>query len=180
MRSRRGRSRKATLSAFLDRLQNKCLPPVAFVTSRAAGSTHPPVELRDAIVIPAGKRLDLSGVLSGAPPAELHLYLEPLDAPAGCGAVLFRLAASARTTEASDFDPRCNGLYQLSGTGDAMEGAYPATVLLAGAGQRARAQRMLDEAAGVTAQWQSAGEDERRTFLRLTLSAIQQSLRSPQ
>lgn len=170
---------QGTISAFLDRLQNKHLPPVAFVTSRAAGSAPPPVELRDAVVAHAGTLLDLSRVLSGAPPVELHLYLEPLDAPAGCGAELFKLAASAGTLEASDFDARCNGLYQLSGTGDSMEGAYPATILFVAPGQQARAERMLDEAAGATAQWQLAGEDERRTFLRLTLGAIQQSLRSP-
>src|SRR5580698_986544 len=74
---------QGTISAFLDRLQNRHLPPVAFVTSRAAGSAPPPVELRDAIVAASGTKLDLTPALSGAPPAGLPLYLEPLDAPAG-------------------------------------------------------------------------------------------------
>jgi len=169
---------QGTLSAFLDRLQNKHLPPVAFVTSRAAGAPVPPVELRDAIVTPAGSRLDLTPALSDAPPLELHFYLEPLDAPAGCEAMLFKLAASARTVEVSDFHARCNGLYQLSATDDSMLAAYPATILFVAPADAARAARTLDEAASATARWQLAGEDEKRTFRRLTLGAIQQTLQS--
>jgi hypothetical protein len=169
---------QSALSAFLDRLENRHLPPVAFVTSRAAGSAPPPVELRDAIVPSGTSRLDLSPVLSAAAPVELHLYLEPLDVPAGCDAALFKLAPHERTVEPGDFHPKCNGLYQLSGTGDTMEGAYPATVLIVNPSEQARAARELSQAVAATSQWQSAGEDERRTFLRLTLAAIQQSLKS--
>jgi len=168
---------QSTISAFLDRLQNRHLPPVAFVTSRGAGAGPPPVELRDAIVA-SGPMLDLSPALSTMPSADVHLYLEPLDAPPGCGAVLFKLAKSAHSVEAGDFQPKCNGLYQLSGTGDAMEGTYAATVLVVAPGQQLRASRLLEDARSVTAQWQSAGEDERRTFLRLTLGGIQQNLQS--
>ncbi|MDR3698218.1 MAG: hypothetical protein P4L56_01205 [Candidatus Sulfopaludibacter sp.] len=169
---------QSAISAFLDQLENKHLPPVAFVTSRAAASGPPPVELRDAVVPSGAARLDLSSVLSAAPPVELHLYMEPLDAPAGCGATLFKLPAQERSVEAGDFQPKCNGLYQLSGTGDSMEGAYPATVLIVAPADQARAAHRLAQALELTAKWQSAGEDERRTFLRLTLGAIQQSLKS--
>jgi hypothetical protein len=168
---------QSAIAAFLDRLENRHLPPVAFVTSRGAGTGPPPVELYDAVV-PSGARLDLSAVLSAVPPVEMHLYLEPLVAPSGCGAMLFQLAAQQRSVAAGDFQPQCNGLYQLSATGESMQGAYPATVLIVAPAEQARAARRLAEAAGATANWQSAGEDERRTFLRLTLGAIQQSLKS--
>ncbi len=169
---------QSALSAFLDRLENKHLPPVAFVTSRAAGTGPPPVELRDAVVASSADRLDLSAVLSAAPPVELHLYLEPLDAPSACGPAMFTLQAQQHSVEAGDFQPKCNGLYQLSGTGESMEGAYPATVLMVAPAEQSRAARRLAQAAGVTVNWQAAGEDERRTFLRLTLGAIQHSLQS--
>ena len=169
---------RSTFAAFLEKLENRQLPPVAFVTSRAAGSADPPVELRDAVLAGGGSRLDLSHALSGAPPVELHFYLEPLDAPAGCGAAMFTLAAGALAAPAGDLAPRCNGLYKLSATDESMEAAYPATVLLVAANQRERASRMLDEAVRVTTQWESAGEDEKRTFLRLTLGGIQQSIQA--
>ena len=167
---------QSALSAFLDRLENKHLPPVAFVTSRAAGTGPPPAELRDAVVASGAAKMDLSTVLSASPPVELHLYLEPLDAPSGCGAVMFTLPAGEHSVDAADFHPKCNGLYQLSGTGESMEGAYPATVLIVSPADQARAAGRLAQAAAVTANWQAAGEDERRTFLRLNLGAIQHSL----
>jgi hypothetical protein len=165
------------LAAFLDRLQNKRLPPVAFVTSRGRDNGPPPAELRDGVVAADSSKLDLSRVMSVAA-SELHFYLEPLDAPAGCGALLFKMPAGTRAVPVAEFHPRCNGLYQLSATDAAMQGSYPATVLFVAPVEEARAARMLDDAVRVTAQWQSAGEEEKRTFLRLTLGAIQQTLRS--
>ncbi|HWD00571.1 MAG TPA: hypothetical protein VG456_27630 [Candidatus Sulfopaludibacter sp.] len=165
-------------SAFLDRLQNKHLPPVAFVTSRGRDSGPPPLELRDAVVTSAGGPLDLSSVLSVPAPPELHLYIEPLDAPSGCGAILFKLAAASRQVDAGDFQPRCNGLYQLSATDASMQSAYPATLLFVAPGEQERGSRMLSEAAATAAAWKGAAENERRTYLRATLDAIQQNLRS--
>jgi hypothetical protein len=165
-------------SAFLDRLQNKHLPPVAFVTSRGAESGPPPVELREAVVSSAGSSLDLSSVLSKTAASELHLYLEPLDAPQGCADMLFAVRAGARSVPAGKLQPRCNGLYQLSATDASMQSAYPATILIVAPASQSRGSRMLSQAAERAAQWQSAGEDERRTYLRLTLGAIQQELRS--
>ncbi len=166
---------QGTLSAFLDRLTNKHLPPVAFVTSRAAGSPSAPVELHDAVLAGGGAELDLSAVLSATPAVSIPLYLEPLDAPAGCDATLFKLPAGQREVDAP-LPARCNGLYQLSGTGESMEGTYPATMLLVSPGERADAERRFRDAVAAAAQWHGAGEDEKRTFLRLTLSAIRQSL----
>lgn len=164
-------------SAFLDRLQNKHLPPVAFVTSRARESGPPPAELREAVIASRTGSLDLSSVIAKPAASELHLYLEPLDAPPGCADMLFTLPAGAQSVPVAQFQPRCNGLYQLSATDASMQSAYPATVLIVDPAAQARAASLLSQAADRVAQWQSAGEDERRTYLRLTLGAIQQELR---
>ena len=171
---------QGTISAFLDRLQNRRLPPVAFVTSRAAGAPPPPLELHEAVVATGGPRLDLSAVLSATPSTPLSLSVEPLDAPRECAATLIQVSAGERSVAGEEIPPRCNGLYQVTAGGEAMQAAYPATVLFVDASQKPEAERRLQEAVLATAQWQAAGEDEKRTFLRLSLGGIQRSLASPQ
>jgi hypothetical protein len=169
---------KGILSAFMDQLTNKHLPPVAFVTSRGAQSAPPPVELRDAVLPVNGNTLDLTFALNRTAPEDLHFYLEPLDAPKGCTDLIFTLPKSAQSAKAPGFQPGCEGLYILSSTDSSMQGVYPATVLFVPPAKQARAEKMLEDASHVTAGWQSAAENEVRTFRRLTLGAIQQSLRS--
>lgn len=173
------RKAQGTISAFLDRLQNKRLPPVAFVTSRAAGAPPPPIQLHEAVVATGGPRIDLSTLLSAAPAATLSLSVEPLDAPRDCPATLIQVPPGERSVARDEIPAKCNGLYQITAGGEAMQGAYPATVLFVDAAQKPDAERRLREAVQATERWQAAGEDEKRTFLRLSLGGIQHSLAGP-
>jgi hypothetical protein len=155
------------LRAFLDRLENRALPPVAFVTSRGVAAASP-IQLKDAVLLARGTAVDLAPALSSPPPTALHLLLTPIDRPDTCAVLDVPLPAAAHSVSIAGLKPQCT-LYELSATDESMEGAYPATVLFASAGNFARADRLLKEASALVAGWQSASEEEKRTFLRVVL-----------
>ena len=155
-------------SMLKNRLQNQDRPPISFVTSRGVGPT-PPVKLKDAIVTVSGTSLDLSPVLSAAPAGGLTIVMTPLEAAAHCPTLTFKM------TELSQFtvvEKACPALYELASTDESMEAAYPATVLLVPRPKAAEANRLLAQAEQIAAGWNDATEDERRRFMRVSLSAI--------
>jgi hypothetical protein len=168
---------KGLIAAFFDRLTNRDLPAIAFVTSRGIGPP-PPVQLRDAVLSPKGVIVDFADALSGPPPFDLHVILKPLELPQSCPTLDAKLASQATTVGLPDLKPACMGLYQLSSADNSMEAAAPATVLFVPAAQYDRASKLLAEAADRASQWQNASDVEKRMFLRVSLSAIRQILRT--
>lgn len=163
------------LKAFFDRLSNKNLPPLASVTSRGAEGT-PPVQLRDAVLQRKGEIVDFADAVSAPPPSDLHLLLEPMELSDSCPLLQVKLTAHTREAGLPGLKPACFGIYQLSSTDQSMETALPATVLFVQPAQFETASKMLAEAADRASQWQGASEAEKRTFLRVTLSAVRQTL----
>jgi hypothetical protein len=165
------------IAAFFDRLTNRDLPAIPFVPSRGIGPP-PPVQLRDAVLSPKGLVVDFADALSGPPPSDLHVTLKPLELPPSCPTLDAKLTSHATTAGLPDLKPGCMGLYQLSSADYSMEAAAPATVLFVPAAQNDRASKLLAEAADRASQWQDASDPEKRMFLRVSLSAIRQILRT--